>query len=264
LKEKLEINLLAKENVNLFRKRLILSFNYKDWTILSQLPTKDIGPYLGNRTAVVITKLDAQDEVNIKIQHSKYPDLKFLTSKAIKEYLTYRGIPEENFLDLEKVEIIDYPFLGSKLECFVFFPNGVLITGNLFGSYYSKDVLYLDNVLASHLRVFHKANITSTERLKRALEILEPYKSSISYILPGYGYVVDSTALNYVWILLSKLELPAEFSTLANNWKKLTESYEIKTDSYKAFLNSLEKGNHALIFNIIDAMDMLDIVPVEF
>jgi len=224
----------------------------------------DIKKFFGDKVAAAVTRLNPSEEENIKKQLNKYPKLKLLTSRVIKEYLIYKGIPESRFLNLDKVESVDLPFLGDRLESFIFFPNGVLITGNLFGSYHSKEVLYLDNVLVNHLRLFHRANITSTERLKHALEILEPYKGAVSYILPNYGYIIDSTALNYVWSLLSKLEISTDFSLLVDNWEELARGYGIKATDYKNFLQLLENQNHSLLFTIIDAMDTLNIVPVEF
>ncbi len=252
--------LVTKFKENLLRERRVYSLPYREHILYTQIPE---GGNLEKKALVAVAELSSETLMRLRTHLMKNPDLKLVAPPVVKAKLKSLGFSEKNFLLPEGVKTEDTPFLGSKFEGYILLPEGILITGNLFGSFVSRDVPFLDRIFFSHVRVFHLANVSSSERLRVALEKLEPLKGSLSYIFPSYGYAVDMTLSEAVFEVVSNVDLPLEYRTLSMEWKHLAEAYGIEAGSYEEFLKLLSKKDGALLFNLLDDMEVLGIVPLE-
>ena len=247
---------------NPFRERRIYKFDFGDYTVYSQ-PYESIRSFTG-KEAFAVPLLDERVLSNLQMLRVKNRKLELIAPNAVKNRLKLLGFSEENFLNLEGVKAFDLPFLGSKFEGFIFFPNGIGVSGNLFGSFVSKDGEFLDRVFFSHVRVYHYANISSNEKLRVAMERLKPYEKYLSYILPVYGYPIDQTTVNGVFDVLNSLNVPEEYKTLYESWKDIASAYGIEAENFDSFLKIVFKNEKSLLFNLIDDMEVFGIVPLEF
>jgi len=250
------------EKENLLREKRIYKFPYKGYTVYTQPPSQI--NQLEPNALIVCSELTESRTFVLRTLLKRFPHLKIVTPEVVKAKLKLYGFTEENFETLEGVKTFDFPFLGSKFEGAVFFPNGILITGNLFGSFVSKDVPYLDRIFFSHFRVFHFANISSNERLKGALEKVKGIFKVTNFIFPTYGYAIDSTLVKGSWEVLNNLSIPNEYAPLSVEWKRIAEAYGIEAKSYEEFVERLKQKDEAFLFNMLDDMEVLGILPFEF
>jgi hypothetical protein len=193
----------------------------------------------------------------------KRPQTKFLTTPLIKGKLISSGIPGSAFIDMEDLKYAEIPFLGHRFESIIFFNNGIMVTGNLFGSYVTKDADFLDRIFLSHVRTFHLANISSNERLKLALEKIKLFVKGAAFVLPYYGYGIGPYMKDAVYEVLTKLEIPSEYVTLTTEWKYLADAYGIRVKSYDEFIKKLHGLDNSVLFSLVDDMEVLGIVPLE-
>ena len=247
---------------NPFRERRIYKFDYKGYTIYSQ-PYENFRNLTGSEIFAV-PMLDEKIISTLQLLRVRNRNMKLIAPEIIKNRLKFYGFEKGNFVNLEGVKTIDTPFLGSKFEGFIFFPSGVGISGNLFGSFVSREEEFLSRVFFGHMREFHHANISSNERLKWALGKLKPYKGSLNYIFPVYGYPVNQNLIGAVFEVLNSLSIPQDYRTISEGWRDLVSAYGIEAKSFEDFLKSLEKKDKTLLFNLIDDMEVLGIVPFEF
>ncbi|NPA13692.1 MAG: hypothetical protein GXN97_00710 [Aquificae bacterium] len=259
-KKQVSIELVKAVKENPLRERRVYKFQYKDYTIYSQ-PLAELGE-LEINALVVIPFINEQSLVEIKSLKLKNPNIKFLTSDLIKYRLKTLGL-RLNFETPEKVQIEDLPFVGNKFESAFFFPNGVLITGTMFGSYVSKDVDFFDRIFLSHLRVFHVANIGSYERIKFALQHLKSYGENSEYIIPAYGYPIDSTNISTVFVNLENWDFPQDFAPLSKHWKSLAEGLGLEAKTFDEFIQKLATLDSSILYTFIDDLDLLGITPIE-
>ncbi|NPB05839.1 MAG: hypothetical protein GXO08_05625 [Aquificae bacterium] len=254
------VELVQKVRENPLRERRVYQFTYKGFPVYSQPPEK---ANLPPNSLIVFTEFTEAGLNRLKSLLIRNPYARVVTTPVIKGRLKQEGFLEKHFFLPDGVQAVDTPFLGAKLEGFVYFPNGILITGNLFGSYVSKEIPFLDRVFLGHLRVFHEANVSSTEKLQRALEKVEPLKERINFVFPTYGYAIDRTLWDTVFETVKNLNLPTEYRTLSMDWKRLAEAYGIPARSYEEFLKILNSKEPSLLFNLLDDIEVLDIVPLE-
>ena len=247
---------------NPFRERRIYKFDYEGFTVYSQ-PYEGLRSFTG-KEFFAVPLLDEKVLSNLQLLRVKNRNLKLIAPQIVKNRLKLYGFTENNFVNFEGVKTIDTPYLGSKFEGFIFFPNGISVSGNLFGSFVSKDVETLDRIFFSHLRIYHHSNISSNEKLKVALEKLKPFKDNIYYILPTYGYPIDQTLTGSVFEVLNSLSIPEGYRTLLEGWKDLSSAYGIEVETFDEFLKILEEKDGTLLFNLINDMEVLGIVPFEF
>jgi len=250
--------------VNPLRSRFIYSFPYGGYILYSQPFEK-----LSNTSKAIFTVplIDETILSALKFLKLKGGNFKLLTSPSIKTYLKLRGFEEKDFFKpKEEVKIFEMPHLGDRLEAVFFFPEeGILISGNLFGSYVSKDIPFFDKIFSSHLRVFHRANISCGEKLQEALKNLESVRPHTFYILPTYGYGIDITAVDTVFNILTDLDIPREYRTLELAWDDLKRLFPLETiESFDDFLKALEQQDSAVVYSLLDEMDVLNVVPYEF
>ena len=258
-----KVELITSIRENLFRERRIYSFQYKGFEIFTQ-PAMEMRKKIHKNTVIVCAELTDNTVLNLKTLLIRNPDLKLLVPPIIKERLKISGLKERNFIDLPGVETFNFPFLGSKFEGALYFPNGILITGNLFGSFVSKNISFLEKVFLSHFRIFHYSNISSNERFKSSLRELEDIIDRAQYIIPTYGYAIDYQFINECWQVLNQLEIPATYSPLSSKWKQIADTYKIAANNYEDFVKVLKEKDGAFLFNILDDMEVLGIVPFEF
>ncbi len=254
--------LVLKENP--IRGRYIYSFHYGDFTVYSQ-PVENARLLEGNVLLAVPFLNDAVVQSIKNILMGK-PTVKFLASPIVKGRLISLGIPPYVFYEPEdpsEVQLVDLPHLAGKYESFIWFSPGIAVTGSLMGSFVSKEVDFMERVFLSHLKVFHHANITSTERLKFALDKLSKLLEKTFYILPYYGYGIDYQLKEAVLTILGDMEIPLEYSPLSEEWRYLADSYSIEAESYSDFLRKLSAIDDSLLFSVIDDMEVLGIVPLE-
>ncbi len=260
VKASVEPKKVADVKVNPVRERKIYSFPYRGYTLYTQ-------PYEGvkelDKALFAVSQIDDQILSSLRLLKIKGGDYKILTSPLIKSYLEFQGFKEEQFLDLDGVQFFQIPYLGSRLETLIYLPEGVLITGNLFGSYVSRELEFFDRVLSNHLRIYHYANISSNERLKKALEVVDPIRDKIAYIFPNYGYPIESAFVPTVVEILNNLTLPEEFQTLYEGWKNLVHILPREPKSFSEFITLLGKQKPPVLFNIVDEMEVLGIIPYE-
>jgi hypothetical protein len=138
-----------------------------------------------------------------------------------------------------------------------------LVSGNLFGSYVSRDIEFFDRVFGGHLRVFHHANISSEEKLTKAMETLSPVLDKAFYIFPNYGYAIDRSSVGFVKEVLSNLSFPEGNNSLSQNWKNLVHILPRPVENFDEFINLLRVGDTAVLFNLVDEMETLGITPYE-
>ena len=247
--------------VNPLRERRVYSFPYAGMELYSQ-------PYENLRKPenilFAVTQIDDHILSALRVLKIKGGNFKILTCPLIKSYLKLQGFKENQFFTPEGVKMFEFPNLGSRLECAIYLPDGILITGNLFGSYVSKDTPFFDRVFLSHLRVYHQANITCKGKLEKAIQRLEPLKNSTFYVLPNYGYPIDMTAFDTVLETLSDFQPVEEYVTLEQAWEDLKKILPVKVNSFEEFVLALKKQQPHVIFNLIDEMEVLNIVPYEF
>ncbi|HIC08569.1 MAG TPA: hypothetical protein EYO62_00730 [Aquificales bacterium] len=247
--------------INPFRERRVYSFPYKNYLIFSQ-PYEALG---GGKNAIcVIPTMDDYTLATVKILRVKNRRLKFLTCPLIKNFLKLHGFKEENFAPTSDVAVYQFPFLSSKFECAFHFSNGILITGNLFGSYVSRNVPYLKEVFLSHLRVFHRANISSRGKLDDALVALGYIVENLQYIIPAFGYPIPKSTISPAYEELKKLKLSEDYVYLDSSLTELKKILNKDFRSFEEFLEVLKKEKPEVLFNLMDEMDALDIVPFEF
>lgn len=247
--------------VNPLRERKVYKFNYEGYTVYTQ-PVEHLKKVEDN--AVFTIPLLNQSVINqIKSILLKRPKSRFVASPLIKGKLLNAGIPENIFVEFESLQFAEIPFLGEKFETVYFFNNGVMVTGNLFGSYVTKNIDFLDRVFNSHLRIFHMANISSNEKLSTALDKIKLFVKGAAFIFPYYGYPIDATFKDAAYEILSQIEVPKEYSTLTSQWSYLSESYGIPANSYEEFIKKLHALDGSLLFSLVDDMEVLGIVPLE-
>jgi hypothetical protein len=246
---------------NAFREKRVYKFPYKDWIVYSH--PLDTAKGSEDNALFCLTLLNEQTVGLLRGIIMKRPSTKFITSPIIKGKLIGLGIPSKNFVDSEEITAIDLPFLGNKYECAIFFPNGYTLTGNLFGSYVTKESEYLERVFMSHFKIFHQANISSNERLKKALNDLKSILKKSFYILPHYGYAVNNTIRDTAINVLENLDIPLEYSTLSTEWSYLSDTYGINARDFEDFIRKLTAQNSSVLFSILDDMEVLGIVPLE-
>jgi hypothetical protein len=260
VKSTVEPKKVTETKVNPIRERKVYSFPYKGYTLYTQ-------PYEGVReldnALFAVAQIDDQILSSLRLLKIKGGDFKLLTSPLIKSYLAFQGFKEEYFLNLDGVKYFQTPYLGNRLESLIYLPEGILISGNLFGSYTSRELEFFDRVLLSHLRIYHYANISSNERLKKGLEILEPFKDKIAYIFPNYGYPIESSFIPTVWEVLNNLTIPEDFQTLYEGWKNLIHILPKEPKSFGEFVALLNKQNSVVLFNLVDEMEVLGVIPYE-
>jgi len=264
VEEKVNVELVSTFRENPFRERRIYRFPYKGYEILTQPPEELKGATLNQNSVVVCSELTERVGLILRTFLRRNPNLKVLAPKLIKLKLKQLGFSENNFLNLEGVRTFDFPFLGSKFEGAVFFPNGILITGNLFGSFVSKDIPFFDRILSNHLKLFHYANISSNERLSSTLNTLEREINGAQYIFPNYGYAIDVTGIETAWGLVKQISIPESYTSLADGWQTLAQAYNIEAASYEEFIKKLEKLDGSIVFALLDDMEVLGILPFEF
>ena len=250
------------EKENLLRERRIYKFPYKGYTVYTQPPSQI--NQLEPNALIVCSELTESRTFVLRTLLKRFPNLKIVAPEVVRAKLKLYRFSEKNFETPEGVKTFDFPFLGSKFEGAVFFPNGILITGNLFGSFVSKNAPYLDRIFFSHFRIFHFANISSNERLKGALEKLERVIETTAFIFPAYGYAIDSTLVKGSWEVLNNLSIPNEYAPLSVEWKRIAEAYSINAESYEEFTKFLKEKDSGILFDILDDMEVLGIVPFEF
>ena len=263
IKQTLSVNFVVSIKENLFRERRIYSFHYEGFEVFTQ-PAMEIGNRIPKNAVFVCTELTDKKVLNLRTFLMKFPSIKLFVPPIVKTRLKAYGFKEEIFTDLPGVETFDFPFLGSKFEGALYFPNGVLITGNLFGSFISKDIPFLERLFLSHFKVFHYSNISSNERFRTALQQLERVINRTKYIFPAYGYAISSDFVKECWGILNHLEIPTNYSPLSLEWKRLATAYGIDAKNYNQFLEVLKEKGEAFIFNLLDDMEILEIVPFEF
>jgi len=246
---------------NPFRERRIYSFPYKNSLVFTQ-PYEGLG---GGRNAIcLVPQVDEYTLSTLKILRVKNRRVKFLTCPLIKNLLKVHGFKEEDFIPPGDVAIYQFPFLASKLECAFYFTNGMLVTGTLFGSYVTRNVPYLKEVFLSHLKVFHRANITCREKLDEALRSLFYVRENAQYIIPAFGYPIAKKEINLAWGTLEQLPFTNDFFTIENSLKELNQILPKPVNSYEEFLQALKKLDPSTLFNLMDEFDALNIVPFEF
>jgi len=259
LKEKPQKVLTVK--VNPLRERRIYKFPYGDYTVYSQ--PSDALNEIEDNAVFVVPSLNDGLSAQIRNLLLKKPGAKLYASPLIKGKLQNLGIPDAAFAELPDVQFAEVPFLGERFETIYFFNNGVLVSGNLFGSYVSKDVEFLDRVFTGHLKTFHMANISSNEKLELALEKIKLFVKGASFVLPQYGYPIEGTMVEAAYEILGKIEIPKEYNSIATQWNYLAESYGIDARSYEEFMKKLRELDTGILFNIVDDMEVLGIVPLE-
>ena len=247
--------------VNPLRERRVYSFPYKGYTFYTQ-PYENLRNL--EKTIFAVTQIDDYILSSLRVLKIKGGDFKILTSPLIKSYLKLQGFKEKQFITLEGVKIFEFPNLGSRLECLIYLPEGVLISGNLFGSYVSRDITFFDRVFSSHLRLYHLANITCKHHLEKSLEKVEHLLGDIYYIIPNYGYAIDVKQTTHVFNVLKDLDFLEEFNTLQEAWSSLQHIFPENVESYDGLLNILKRKDPALLYTFIDEMEALSIIPYEF
>jgi len=259
IKEKPKKALIIKENP--LRERRVYKFDYEGYTIYTQ-PTDALREVEQNAVFVVplyTTDLGAEVK-NILLNH---PHAKFFASPSIKGKLIVDGVPSAAFVELPDVQVADLPFLGSKFDAVYFFNNGVMVSGNLFGSFVSKNSEFLDRVFMGHLKTFHLANVSSTEKLQAALEKVNLFAKGSTYLFPFYGYPIEGTMIEAAHDVLGKLEIPKEYTTLYSQWGYVAESHGIHASTFEEFLNKLRQVDETTLFNVVDDFEVLHIIPLE-
>lgn len=246
----------------LLRERRIYKVPFKGFEIYSQ-PYEEIRQFTG-KEVFAVPLLDERVISNLQLLRVKNRYLKLLASPLVKAKLKLLGFKEENFINFEGSTAVDLPFLGNKFESFIFLPNGVGFSGNLLGSFVSKDVDFMERVFFGHLRVYHYCNITSNERLKSAIEKIEPFKESLHYLIPAYGYAFDKKSLEPAYQIVQNLLIPQEYKPLSEGWSDLAAAYGLNVSTYEEFLKALQTKDSSLLFNLIDDMEVLGLVPFEF
>ena len=247
--------------VNPLRERRVYKIPYKGFDLYTQ-PHENVRNL--NKVIFAVSQIDDYVLSSLRVLKIKGGDFKILTSPLIKSFLKLQGFKENQFINLEGVKIWESPNLGSHLECVIYLPEGVVISGNLFGSYISKDLTYFDRVFSSHLRLYHLANISCKENLEKVVKELEPLMASIYYVVPNYGYAIDAKNIAQIFNLLKDLDFPEEFNTLQDAWGNLQHIFPEKIESYDDLLNVLKRKDPALLFAFIDELDALGIIPFEF
>jgi len=259
VKPKIEPQKASFVKVNPLRERRIYTFPYRGYKFYTQ-------PFEGiernERALVAVTQIDDHTLSALRVLKIKGGNFKILTSPSITGFLKLQGFENARFLRAEDVEVYEFPFLGSKLEC-VLFLDGILVSGNLFGSYVSREIEYFDRVFGGHLRVFHHANIASEEKLSKAMETLAPVLDKTFYIFPNYGYAIDRTSVGFVKEVLSNLSFPEGNNSLSQNWKNLVHILPRPVENFDEFINLLRAGDTAVLFNLVDEMETLGITPYE-
>jgi len=259
IKPKVEPQKVSFIKVNPLRERRIYAFPYKGFKLYTQ-PFEGIDR--NEKALIAVTQIDDYTLSALRVLKIKGGNFKILTSPSIEGFLKLQGFENSRFFRTEKVEIYEFPFLGSKLEC-VLFLEGILISGNLFGSYVSKDSEFFDRIFGGHLRVFHYANISSGEKLSKAMEVLSPILDKAFYIFPNYGYAIDKTAISFVREVLENLSFPEGGNPLSQNWKNLVHILPREVENFDEFMHILRSGDSAILFNLIDEMETLGITPYE-
>ena len=247
--------------INPLREKRIYSFPYKRYLIFTQ-PYEGLG---GGKNAVcAIPYMDGDILRLVKVLKVKHKKLKFLTCPLIKNYLKLHGFTEENFAPTTDVAVYQFPFLSTKLECAFQFYNGVLITGNLFGSFVSKNSSYLNNELLSHFRLFHRANISSKEKLTEALEVLSYIFGNIQFILPAFGYPIASDFINIAKEELQNLEFPKNILYVEESFNEIRKILKKPVKDFNELVEALKKGKPSTIFDFLNKLEQLEVVPFEF
>jgi len=259
VKPKFEPQKVSFIKVNPLRERRIYTFPYEGFRFYTQ-PFEGINK--SDKSLIAVTQIDDYTLSALRVLKIKGGNFKILTSPSIEGFLKLQGFENSRFFRTEKVEVYEFPFLGSKLEC-VLFLEGILISGNLFGSYVSKDSEFFDRIFGGHLRVFHYANISSGEKLSKAMEVLSPILDKAFYIFPNYGYAIDKTGIPFVREVLENLSFPEGGNTLSQNWKNLTQVLPRKVENFDEFISILRRVDSAILFNLIDEMETLGITPYE-
>lgn len=259
VKPKVEPQKVSFIKVNPLRERRIYTLPYKGFKFYTQ-------PFEGidreENALIAVTQIDDYILSTLRVLKIKGGNFKILTSPSIEGYLKLQGFENSRFFRPADVEIYEFPFLGSKLEC-VLFLEGIVVSGNLFGSFVSKDTDFFDRVFGGHLRVFHYANISSGEKLSKAMEKLTSVVDKAFYIFPNYGYAIDKTATSFVKEVLENLNFPEEDTSLSRNWSNLVYILPRKVKNFDEFIHFLRSGDSAILFNLIDEMETLGIVPYE-
>ena len=262
--ERVEISLKRKDliRVNPLRGRNIYTFPFGGMQLYSQ-PDEQLRKVENALFAVAL--IDDYILSALKVLKLKGGAFKILTCPMIRTFLKLQGFEDKLFIEPKGVEIFEFPNLGNRLECAFYLPReGVLLSGNLFGSYVSKNIPFFDRIFLSHLRVYHRANICCGEKLQRALEALEPLKGKLSYAVPTYGYAIDKTQIGKVFDVLSQLDIPQEPITIEREWENLKRILPLEVKNLDEFIESLRKQDEAVLYNLIDEMDVLSVVPYEF
>ena len=262
--QRIEITLKRKDliRVNPLRGRNIYTLPFGGMQLFSQ-PDEQLRKVENAIFAVPL--VDDYILSALRVSKLKGGSFKILTCPMIRTFLRLQGFEDRLFLDTKGVEIFELPNLGTRLECALYLPReGVLFTGHLFGSYVSKNIPFFDRIFLSHLRVYHRANISCGEKLQRALDALEPLKGKLSYIVPTYGYAIDGTQVGKVFEVLSQIDVPQEPITIEREWENLKRILPLEVKDLDEFIDSLRKQDEAVIYNLIDEMDVLNVVPYEF
>jgi len=246
---------------NPVRERRVYSFPMGNYTIYTQpLDTlKNLPP----NSVVVISLINEMSFVDLRSFLMKNPSVKFFTSELLKHKLLSLGFKEYQFIELKEVYVKDLPFLGNKYESVFLFPNGVLVSGNLFGSYVSKEMDFLDRITFSHLRLFHLGNISSKEKLNWALDEIKEFLKVAQYIIPTYGYPIDPSLVDAVVKQLRGLDYPSKYTFLHNQWQTFASNLQIQANNYEEFLKKLYTVDKSKLFAFIGDMEALGITPLE-
>ena len=247
--------------LNPLREKRVYSFPYKRYLIFSQ-PYEGLG---GGKNAVcVIPYMDSTVLRLVKVLKVKHKRLKFLTCPLIKNYLKMHGFTDENFAPTTDVAIYQFPFLSAKFECAFQFYNGILITGSLFGSFVSKNISYLNKEFLSHFRVFHRANISSKEKLTEALEALSYIIGNLQFIIPAFGYPIPPDFINTAKDELQNLEFPKNIFYIEDALDEFRKVVKKPFKDFSGFVQELKKEKPSTIFKLIEKMEQMEVVPFEF
>jgi len=246
---------------NPFREKRVYAFPWKGRIVYSQ-PAEGLKPKANSLVAVPSVGSNTLKEIKRLLLET--PSVKFLTSPTIKGRLLAAGVPlhalEE---ETEGVETFDLPFLGNKFEAAYYLEGGYLITGNLFGSFVSKEAEFFEKIFAGHLKTYHLANVSSNEKLKTALDLIKPVLKKVSFVLPSYGYAIRAGNLPAALEQLKLVEIPSVYTPLTKEWKTLADAYGIKASGFIDFLSKLSRLDSSILFNIMDDIEVLGIVPLE-
>ncbi|HIP86289.1 MAG TPA: hypothetical protein EYH18_01455 [Aquifex sp.] len=63
--------------------------------------------------------------------------------------------------------------------------------------------------------------------------------------------------------MLENLNFPEEDTSLSRNWSNLVYILPRKVKNFDEFIHFLRSGDSAILFNLIDEMETLGIVPYE-